>query len=1087
MKKLFLLLVAVLTLGLCASAQTRTVTGVVLSAEDNEPIIGASVLPYGETRGVSTNIDGEFSITVPASVTKLTFAYVGMHPLDLAIPANNKMTVHLESNSKVLDDVIVVAYGTTTKAAYTGSASVVKADQLEDALVSNVTNAFSGKMAGVQTLSSNGQPGTSSTVLIRGVGSINAGTSPLYVVNGMPYDGDIAAISATDIESITVLKDAASTALYGARGANGVILVTTKKGKSGQAKVSVDMRWGASSRAIPDYDKITDQRQFLETLYQCLNMTGRYFYGYDEASAHAYANNQIWSSLGGYQTWTIPAGQDAFGTDGKFNPNATPGYVLGNYYLIGDDWTKESLINAFRQEYNVSITGGTDKLNYYVSGSYLEDPGIIKGSHFKRLSTRTSVDYQAKPWLKIGTNMGYIYTNSAYPDDQTGGSSSGNVFYLAQTMGPVFPMYVRKADGSILYNDTYGKKVYDYGDGADYGLGRMGTSRPVMLLANPVGALEYNVNDYLTDIFDGKWYATITPIDGLNVTGTMAFYVDNTRSHLLTNGVYGQFVSLGGQVTQEADRFRSIQGQVLASYSRTIADVNNFDVLVGYESQDYQTEYVYGSRTNLYNPTNWAINNAIDNRHNGGARSTLAHRGWLGRINYNYAGKYFLMASIRRDGSSRFAPDKRWGTFWSASAAWDINQENFMKDLTWISLLKFKASFGQNGNDNIGSSTYNAYADQYTVSGSDGVFSDASLAYKGNPDLTWEKSNNFNTGFDFAFLNGDLQGSIEYYSRQTSDMLYNVPVPPSLGYSSIPMNIGSMRNNGWEIDLSYTVLNTRNITWDISANLTIPHNKVIKLAAELLDEDGYYWASTYRFLKEGESMYQLALPSYAGVNSEGYALYWAKKTVTDDGGNPIIDSYDKNGDPIYKTEEYRTVDWTEARTTNKKETGNLMPKGYGGFSTDFKAYGFDVSLSFAYQFGGKIIDYAYQSLMDPGSSSFGSAWHKDILNAWTPTNTNTDVPRLYTSSDYAYANAMSDRWLISSNYLSLNNVTIGYTIPKKLIKRFGLTNLRVYGSAENVALWSKRKGLDPRQGFLSSNNDTYSPIRSICGGLKVEF
>ena len=1063
MKKLFLLLAALITT-ITVMAQNQTVSGTVTSA-DGEPLAGATVMGVGTTIGTATDVDGNFTLSLPAKVKKLHVSYVGMNSRDVDITPG-KMTIVLDGTN-MLDEVIAVAYGTTKKSEYTGAASVINADQLETALVSNVTNAISGKVAGVQAISSNGQPGTSATIRIRGVGSINATADPLYVVDGMPFDGDIATIPATDIEAMTVLKDAASTALYGARGANGVILVTTKAGREGNAKINIDVRWGSNSRAVPQYDVIKDQRVFLTTAYNAINMSAQNGDLGSEAKANpwVYANKEIWNALG-YQTWTVPEGQALIGQDGTFNPLATPGYSNGRYYFKGDDWEKESLVHGLRQEYNASISGGNNKFNYYLSGSYLGDEGLIEGSHFDRVSTRLNVDYQAKKWLKVGANMTYTYTNSGYPGDQTldASTSSGNAFYFINTLGPVYPMYVRNPDGSIKYNETYGRPIYDFGDGADYGNGLIGSTRTPT--GNPAGILQYDKEDYLADVFDGKWYAIVTPFDGLTLTGTIGYHVDNTRTHYLANSLYGQSASYGGQNMQIASRTRSLQYQGIASYQKTFADVHNMDLMVGYESQGYQYEYTEALGQNLYNPGNWTINNTIDDKRGYGAQSNLVHRGIFARAKYNYDGRYFFMASFRRDASSRFHPDHRWGNFWSVSGAWDIAKENFMQEQsTWLDMLKYRISFGQNGNDGIGT-RYLAYADQYQVTGADGVFSDGTLVYKGNPNITWETSNSFDTGFDFSFWQGKLSGSAEYFQRQTSDMLFNIPVAPSNGYSSMPMNVGSMRNSGFEIDLNYRPVNTKNITWDINANITFQKNKILKLDPSILDDEGK-WLNGSRIFREGESMYQLYLVKWGGVDPEtGWGQFWAK---------------DKEGN------EYLTPDRTEAYNTNRQSTGNIMPKAYGGFGTTLNIYGFDISASFAYQLGGKILDYGYANLMQ-GGNNLGNAWHKDILNAWTPENPNTDVPRLATAGTYyTYAYSTSTRFLTSSNYLSLNNVTVGYTIPEKLLNRIGISSLRVYFAGENLALWSKRKGLDPRQSYVSSENYTYAPIRTLSGGLRMSF
>ena len=1102
MKKLLLLLLTVFSVSLLATAQSRTVTGTVLDAHNDEPIIGAGVKPGNSKVGAVTDIDGNFAVAVPAGVKTLTVDFIGYKSKTVQITSNN-MTIMLEPNAEMLDDVVVTGYGNVKRSEYTGSAGAINSKQLEDAVVSNVTNAVSGKIAGVQTLSSNGQPGTSSTILVRGVGSINAGTSPLYVVDGMIFDGDISSIPTQDIESFTVIKDAASTALYGARGANGVVQIVTKKGKEGQATVTFDMKWGSNSRAIPQYDVISDSRQYLETLYKAIYNAQTLYLGQSSADAHAYANANLFTLLG-YQTWTKPEGQDWIGTNGKFNPNATPGYTRGNYTYLADDWTKETLINGLRQEYNMSVTGGTQRLMYYASASYLEDEGIIIASHFNRLSTRLNVDYQAKDWLKIGANMQYTYSNSGYPDGQTlsDSSSTGNAFNLMNTLAPVYPMYIRDAWGNIAYNTAFGNKIYDYGDGAEYitGAGRTNAVRAIYSQANPVGALHYNISDILSDIFNGKWYAQLNPLKGLTITGSVGYYVDNTRYHQTVNGLYGQFASMGGQASQEADRARTINLQLLAQYQRSFGD-HNVSLMVGAENSGYQSEYTYAIGSNLYNPVSWAVNNTIDQITGGGAQSTVVHRGFLANLKYTYSNRYYLTAAIRRDGSSRFAPGKQWGTFWSFSGAWDMANEAFMQDTKeYIDMLKVRASFGQNGNDLIRTGYTNAYSDWYKMTGADGVFSDGTLASKGNKDITWETSNSFNAGFDFSLFKRRVSGSAEYYSRQTSDMLFSLPVAPSNGYSSIPSNVGSMRNNGFEIDLTINLFNNKDLNWDVFGNITFAQNKVISLSESILnttadwrpDSEKGWLSGSYMYLP-GKSMYNLWIVKYAGVNKEnGKPQYYYLRDAVESDGVPLTYTYtDANGEEqtVATQVEDVTENYSLAYNTNRQGTGNLMPKAYGGFGTNFSWKGIDVSLAFSYQFGGRIYDSSYASYMFSGngaSSSIGQNWHKDMLNAWTPENNTSDIPALMLSDTYSY-NSTSTRFLISSNYVSLNNVTVGYTFPTSLVKKFFLSSLRVYCAAENVALWSKRKGLDPRQSYATSNNSTYSPIRNISGGIKVSF
>ena len=1065
-----------------ATAQTTTITGKVYSEADGEPVFGASVFVVGTTVGAGTDMEGGFTIeNVPATATTLRVSYVGMTTQEVKITRGKPMKIILVEDGVTLDDVVVVAYGTTKKSAFTGSASVVKAENIEKRQVSNVTNALSGAIAGVQVTSSNGQPGVSATVRVRGVGSLNAGNDPLYVVDGMPFDGDISSINPADIENMSVLKDAAASALYGARGANGVIMVTTKKGNSGNARISFDAKWGVNQRQIGKYDVMESTDLYMETLYKSFYNAGIYSLGYSPLNAHRYANAELFPAIG-YQIYDLSGNticgdcgavvqgtplEGLIGLDGKVDPRATLGYSDGKYYYTPDDWTKGMINSQMRQEYNFSVAGGTDKVNYYFSAGYLEDGGIIENSGFNRLSTRLNVDYQAKKWLKIGTSLSYTNSNSRYPGDQTNTSSSANAFYIANEIAPVYPFYVRNADGSIAIDANSGNPIYDYGDGSS-----TNNTRNFMSMSNPMSDLLYNKEEYLMDIFNGKWFAEITPLKGLKLTASLGTHNDNTRYHSVGNARYGQSASNGGNAYQSQTRVFSFNQQYLANYTKSFSN-NTIDLTLGYEAYNYNSENVYATGQNLYKPGDFTINNTIDQKRGGGSYGEYATRGFFGRLNWDYSERYFISASYRRDASSRFHPDKRWGNFWSASAAWVISKENFMKKASWIDILKLKASFGQQGNDNVGN--YYAYLDQYTVTGADGVFSDGLLAYKGNPDLTWEKSNSYNAGIDFSFFKGKLSGTIEYFGRQTSDMLYYKAVAPSNGYSEIPVNIGSMTNSGLEIELNSTPIDTRNFRWDIFANATFQKNVINELAPEL---EGEYISGTTIY-REGESRYQYYLPKYAGVDPHtGLALYYAKTKPASDATEEEI--------AAFVPEVYITDDWSVAQQTYREATGDIAPDMYGGFGTSLEFYGFDLSVQFAYQLGGKLYDNTYASMMHGGtSSSAGRNWHNDIANAWTPENRFTDVPRL--NYNDKYANSQSDRWLVSSDYLSLNNITFGYTFPKKWMRAIGLNSIRIYGAADNVALFSARKGMDPRKGTMSTTTSTYGALRTFSGGIKVTF
>ena len=1007
-------------------------------------------------------ISNQDIIVVFSSAKTLQISYIGMQTQEVAIKP--KLKIVLKSDTEVLDEVIVTAYGTSTKGTFTGSASVMKADKIEKRQVSNVSNALAGAVAGVQILSDNGQPGESAKVRIRGVGSINAGMEPLYVVDGVPYDGDLSSINSADIETMTVLKDAASTALYGARGANGIIMITTKRGTSGKARINFDAKWGANSRAIKTYDVMTSPKNYIETAYQSI-YNSQISLGYSPEDANIRANKILPSEASGglgYQVYTTAPGELLVGSNGKLNPNATLGYSDGQYYYTPDNWADETFQNNLRQEYNLSASGGSDKGTYYFAFGYLDDQGVISGSGFKRLNGRFKGDYKLYSWLKIGANVSYVNTESRYPGDQDANAtaSSGNAFYIANNMAPIYPLYVRGADKQILLNN--GRKVYDYGDGQSTNF-----SRSFMSIANPSGDLIYNKREYLSDVINANWFAEITPITGLTISARYGLNIDNTRQNEMGNAYMGQSASYGGTAYQAAIRTYGFDQQYVANYQFALKDVHHFDVTAGYDGYSYEYTLLEGSGQNLYNPESFYLGNVIDKFTIGGKKDLYSTKGFFGRVNYSYNDTYFGNVSYRRDASSRFAPENRWGNFWSASVAWMLTRESFMEDITWVNMLKFKASFGQQGNDDILypgvllEKNYYPWLDQYKMTGANGTFADGTLLYKGNPDITWETSTSYNIGADFGLFNNKLNGSIEYFGRKSKDMLYNRPTAGSLGYTAVPMNVGSMTNSGVEIDLNYQIMANKKFNWSVNLNATFVKNKINKLHPDLngklIDSDRIY--------EEGESMYRMYLVDYAGVDEKtGEALYWAK----DDNGNAI------------KTSEYSTAE------NYKVATDDMMPTVYGGLGTTFEAYGFDASIQLSYQLGGKIYDTGYRRLMHGGaSSSAGWNWHKDIYNAWTPENPTSNIPRLNASDKYT--NSASTRWLTSSDYLSINNITVGYTLPQQLVKKVMLDKVRVYFTADNVALISARKGLDPRQSYISATTALYTPIRTISGGISLTF
>ena len=658
--------------------------------------------------------------------------------------------------------------------------------------------------------------------------------------------------------------------------------------------------------------------------------------------------------------------------------------------------------------------------------------------------------------------MAYTNFYTEDPRDQSG-SSSGNMFYTVNLMAPIYPIYMRDPSGNIMI-DNRGFTRYDFGTTAS----STNFSRTFLMNANPMSLVDLDENSYNADEFSGRWFAHFDITEGLRLQANIGYDVTNSRNKTIYNAYYGQYAAVGGiAYVGHTRRIRANQNY-LATYNKTFNDIHNIDILAGYENYNYKYEYVRAKKEMLYNPEITEVDNAIANPTASSYADNYGVEGFLFRAQYDYDDKYFINGSFRRDASSRFHKDNRWGNFWSLGGGWLMDKENFMSDVEWVNMLKFKLSYGQQGNDKLlylnRYDNYYPYQDQYELSNNNGEFA-TTLSNKGNKDISWETSHSFNSGFDFALFNNKLNGTVEFFTRKTSDMLYNKPVPPSLGYSSVPINIGSMRNTGIELDLNSQIFKNRDWEWTVFFNATHFKNKLLELDPSLNGEmiDGS------RVYTEGESMYRLYIRNYAGVDPEtGAALYY--KDILDDNGEP--------------TGQRETTD--DYATATRYASKDILPKVYGGFGTNVSAYGFDLSIALAYQLGGKVNDYSYQLSMHNGSANnAGTNWHKDILNAWSPTNTDSNIPRLRSTDNYI--NSLSDRFIISSDYLTLQNISLGYTLPKSFTRKFDVASLRIYAVADNVAMLTARKGLDPRQGYTSSDMSNYSPIRSISGGIQISF
>ena len=1082
--KLTVAVMAMLVLSLSAYAQELIVTGVVTDSSTGESVPFAGVQIKGTTSGTVTDMDGIYSISVPSDGV-LIFSSIGYKNLEVPVAGNSKVDVVLHPDTEQIEETIVVAFGTATKESFTGSATVVKSSDIAKTQSSDVTRALEGVVAGVQMTTTSGSLGQSPSIMVRGISSMSAGTAPLYVVDGIPYSGDMNNINPADIESMTVLKDAASNALYGARGANGVIMITTKKAKRGDAIINVEAKWGLNTKALKDYDVITDPGQYYEVYYSALrnyyerpdavkdangNLT--YTPGMTGSDAHLKALQTIHGATNagglGYIVYDVPAGEALIGRNGKLNPNATLGrtvtYKDQLYTIRPDNWIDEAYKNSLRQEYNVSVSGSSDKISILASFGYLNNKGIIDGSDMYRYTARLRADYQAKSWLKIGGNLSYTnynWNNGNSDEGSTG--STGNIFAIATGITPIYPIYIRDGKGNIM-TDKYGLKMYDYGDGENGGL-----TRPYLGTSNALQAATLDKNNAEGNAFNGTGFAEVKFLKDFTFTFNAGFGVDETRSTSIMNKYYGMATSVGGMISKGHSRSFYINLQQLLNWKKTFAGVHNVAVLLGHENYSSKSYGLSAAKSQMFSMDNDELNGAVvDNKSSGSSFGEYNNEGYFIRAQYDFSNRIFGSVSFRRDASSRFHPDHRWGNFWSLGGGWIINHESWFPHVNWVDMLKLKASIGSQGNDNIGNYLY---TDTFTLSNNQDSPA-ISFGVKGNKEITWETNTNFNAGVDFDLLRGRVSGTVEYFYRKTSDMLFWFTTPVSLGYSGYYDNIGDMRNSGIEFSANVGLYRNDNINWNFYFNLTHYTNKITMLPPDKKSKtvEGYEgYANGTRFVGEGLPLNTFYIPKYAGVDSETGRSMWYKD---------VLDENDKViGREI-------TTDYAEA---TQYLCGAPTPDVYGGFGTSIDFYGFDFSASFTYSIGGLSYDSGYAGFMtSPTSRSVGANFHKDVIKGWTPENKDSDIPRFqfedqYTSSD-------SDRFLTNASYLNFQNAQFGYTLPERVTKKMHINRLRVYVACDNIIYWSCRQGFDPRFSFSGTTNSAVnSPVRTVSGGINLTF
>lgn len=1052
-------------LSVMAYGQDVKVTGNVSDASDGSAIPFVSVHVKGTMKGVSADDQGHYSIVAPGDGV-LVFTCIGYVEKEMPVDGRSFLSVSMSPDTEMLQETIVVAFGTSTKESFTGSAAVVGEADIARVQSSDVTRALEGVVAGVQMSTSSGSLDSSPSIRIRGIGTISSSVDkePLYVVDGVPFSGDMNNLNPADIESMTVLKDAASNALYGARGANGVIMITTKKARGSGATVNLDAKWGWNTKALKSYDVISDPALYYEMHYKALYNYYVNKQGLSSQDAHSLAASRVAGSVRdgglGYQVFTVPQGEPFIGSDGKVNPNASLGNLVNyngtDYLVTPDDWMAEAYRQSLRQEYNVSVAGGADKASFLGSFGYLNNKGIISGADMYRYTARLKADFQAKDWLKLGANVSYTNYNYNNGNSEEGSAGSvGNVFGFAASMAPIYPVYIRDASGNIML-DERGLQMYDFGDGRNAGM-----VRPKAPNANALRLATLDINNSEGNAFTAAAFTEIRFLKNFKFVFNVGAGVDGVRHTSMNNMYYGQFATNGGTLFKEHERQFYLNLQQLLSYNRTFAGVHNVDLLVGHENYNRNSTSVAGYKTKMFSDTNLELGGAvIDGQQASSSLSEYNNEGYFIRAQYDYANKVFVSGSFRRDASSRFHKDHRWGNFWSAGAGWLMDREPWFS-ASWVDMLKLKASVGSQGNDGIPDYLY---TDTYEISNNEGNVAVA-FRSKGNPDITWETNLNFNVGVDFDLLDGALSGSVEYFYRKTSDMLFFFNVPLSLGYSGYYDNIGDMRNSGVEVSLNAFLLKTKDVQLGVNVNITHYTNKITMLPDEhkKMEVEGYAgYQSGGRYYGEGLPIYTFYMPKYAGVQAGTGLPMW------------------------YKEENGTTATTTSYSDATDYLCGDPTPLAYGGFGASISFYGVDISAQFSYSLGGLVYDSGYAAVMTPPGTSTGSNIHMDMLNAWSPGNTNTLVPRFqYLDENIS---AQSDRFLTDASYLNFQSVQAGYTFPQKISDKLKLSRLRLYVLCDNIFYVSERRGLDPRYSFNGTTNYAVnSPVRTLSGGINITF
>lgn len=1012
MKKLLQGLVLMLFLAVSAMAQERTVIGTITGKEDGLPLPGVSVHIKGTTNGTLTTAGGKYSILVPSNSSVIVFSFVGYLPQNRVAGSAKNINIQLVSDVKALSEVIITGYGSQEKGKSAISSSLVTSKDIQDVPLTKVTDILQGKAAGVMITSTSGQPGAPSDVRIRGVGSISASASPLYVLDGIivetgQFANDINAVAqrsdvlsnlnSNDLESVTILKDASALALYGSRGANGVIVITTKRGKAGESVINFSAQLGRVKPSFGDWKM----------------MNGEQVYAYERSVL----------AVNGRTPGQIDA--------------AYPASMLAQTF----DWVNAAFKTGSTSAYDLSVSGGNEKTTHSLSLGYFDQDGTVLNSGFNRITANLNLDSKVKSWLKVGMSMNTSFSNTLNAD---GGAFYSSPLYATVTNSPLH-VYPYKPDGSLFTGaeEEYGGS---YGDN--------------FLYSNP---LNYSKAKQFRGI--GKGYAEAKITKWLNVKQTIGIDLINAANKNYfdptTGNGLGATPATSGELTQSQNNVYTFTSQSSLFGNFRLKDTRHeLGYLALTEYQRFNSTSIFAdalgsSDSKLQELGTFGTPNSV-----GGGQAEYSFLSYLGQVNYTYNGRYSLIGSVRRDGSSRFGVNNRYATFYSVGGSWKIIDEPFMKKQKIFSDLRLRSSFGTSGvasfpdnNNYLAQPLYTYRGITYNGSGGSAPSS------PGDPNLTWEKNKQFDIGLEVAVLKGRLRGTFDFYRRISDDVLLRVPVSRTSGFSTAFKNAAALVNKGFEATLSSdNIKSASGFVWTTDFNFSYNTNKVTKLF------NGQDIITTLGITREGMPINSFFLPVWAGVDP-------------------------KNGDPLWYLADGKTTtnSYTIAnKTENRKDAGSSLPKYTFGLSNSFRYKGFDFSFLLYASTGAKVYDQT-RSLIDSDGSRWRNGYAIDAGdNFWTKPGQNADRPKPVVGGN-KNSSSPSTRWVESGDYLRLRNVTFGYTLPVTVAQKMKLTSLKVFVTGVNLFTITNYKGVDP-EGALSGNEFLKYPVnKSITAGVKVSL